>query len=73
MKQAFKLQGLGCANCAAKMERAIKALGGVSDVSVNLITTKMIIEGEDARFDEIVSAAQKIIKRLEPDVVVKKV
>ena len=32
MKKHFKLQDLDCANCAAKMENAVKKLDGVNDV-----------------------------------------
>ena len=34
MKKTFKLIDLDCANCAAKMETAIKKLPGVTDASV---------------------------------------
>jgi copper chaperone CopZ len=73
MKKAFKLEGLDCANCAAKIEKAVKALDGVTSASVNFVTTKMVIEGDDTKIDEIVKAANDIVKRLEPDVIVKKV
>lgn len=73
MKKIFRLEGLDCANCAAKMERAIGALDGVTSATVNFMTTKMVIEGEDSKFDEILKSANDIIKRLEPDVIVKKV
>ncbi len=72
MKRAFKLEGLNCANCAEKIEREIKALEGVNFASVNFMTAKMIIDGDDSRFDDIVKEAQKIVARYEPDVVVKK-
>ncbi|MEG3066295.1 cation transporter [Acetomicrobium sp.] len=71
MKRAFKLEGLNCANCAEKIEREIKALEGVNFASVNFMTSKMVIEGDDARFDDIVKAAQRIVTRYEPDVVSK--
>ena len=35
MKKKFKLTDLDCANCAAKMEDAIKKLDGVNDASVS--------------------------------------
>lgn len=73
MKKTFKLEGLDCANCAAKIEKAVKALDGVTSASVNFMTTKMFIEGDDTKIDEIVKAANDIVKRLEPDVIVKKV
>ena len=34
MKKKFKLMDLDCANCAAKMEDAIKKLDGVNDATV---------------------------------------
>lgn len=72
MKKTFKLEGLGCANCAAKIESAVKKLKGVSSATVNFMTTKMTIEGEDEIFDDIIKAATDIVKKIEPDVVVKK-
>lgn len=73
MKKIFKLEGLDCAHCASKIETAVKKLGGVSSASVNFMTTKMTIEGEDERFDDIVMAANAIVKKLEPDVVMKSI
>lgn len=72
MKQVFRLEGLECANCAAKIENAVKKLNGVSSACVNFMTTKMTIEGDDEKIDDIIKAATDIVKRLEPDVVVKK-
>ena len=37
MKKTFKLIDLDCANCAAKMETAIKKLPGVADASVSFM------------------------------------
>ena len=67
MKKTFKLEDLDCANCAAKMEAAIKKLDGVQDASVSFMTQKMTIEAEDDRFDEVVKAAVKCIAKVEPD------
>ena len=53
MKKKFKLQDLDCANCAAKMEEAIKRIEGVADANVSFMTQKMTIEAEESRFDEI--------------------
>lgn len=72
MKKKFLLEGLGCANCAAKMERAINELEGVKNATVNFITTKLIIEGDDDKMENIIAASEKIIKKIEPYVVIKK-
>ena len=67
MKKKFKMENLDCANCAAKMEAAIKKLDGVKDATVSFMTQKMSIEAEDERFDEVVKAAVKCIAKVEPD------
>lgn len=72
MKKKFILQNLGCANCAAKMERAIGKLDGVKEATVNFMTQKLIIEGEDEKMAEIVQAAEKIVRDIEPDTIMKK-
>ena len=50
MKKKFKLDEVDCANCAAKMEEAIKKIDGVQDASVNFLTQKMTLEADDERF-----------------------
>lgn len=67
MKKTFKLIDLDCANCAAKMEAAIKKIDGVSNASVSFINQKMTIEADDAHFDEIVGEAVRVCKKIEPD------
>ena len=67
MKKKFKLEDLDCANCAAKMEEAIKKLPGVVDASVSFLAQKMTIEAEDDKFDAIVDAAIECISKIEPD------
>ena len=67
MKKAFKLQDLDCANCAAKMEAAIKKIDGVQYASVNFMLQKLTLEAEDSRFEDILKQAEKAIKRVEPD------
>ena len=72
MKKVCRLDGLDCASCAAKIENAVAKLDGVSAASVNFMTTKLVIEGEESRMDAIMEQATAIVKKLEPDVVVRK-
>ena len=67
MKKTYKMIDLDCANCAAKMEEAIKKIDGVPSASVSFMTQKMTIEGDDARFDQIVKEAVKVCRKVEPD------
>lgn len=72
MKKTFRLEGLECANCAAKMEKAINKLDGVKEATVNFMTTKLVIEGDDDKMPTIITEAEKIVKKIEPDTVMKK-
>ena len=67
MKKVCKLEDLDCANCAAKMERAVEKIDGVSAVSVSFMNQKMSIEADDARFDDIMKEVVKTCKKVEPD------
>ena len=68
MKKTWKLRNLDCANCAAKMERAIGALEGVEKATVSFITQKMTLEIADgADVEAILKQAVKCIKKVEPD------
>lgn len=72
MKKKFILEGLDCANCAAKIEKAINELDGVKEATVNFMTTKLVIDGEDEKMQTIIEAVEKIVKNIEPDTVMKK-
>ena len=67
MKKKFKLDEVDCANCAAKMEEAIKKIDGVQDASVNFLTQKLTLEADDERFDAILDEACKVIAKVESD------
>jgi len=67
MKKKFKLDDLGCANCAAKMEDAIKKIDGVNDATISFMTQKLTIDADESRFDAIMAEATRVCKRIEPD------
>ena len=67
MKKHFKLRDLDCANCAAKMEDAIRRIDGVSDVSVSFLSQKLTIDADESRLDDIMAQVVKACKKVEPD------
>jgi copper chaperone CopZ len=67
MKRKFILEGLDCANCAAKIEKAVKKVNGVKEATVNFMTKKLVIEGEDEQMPTIILIAEKLVKGIEPD------
>lgn len=69
IKKIFILEGLGCANCAAKIERESNHIDGVKFAVVDFVATKLIIEINSlAKQDVITEKVKEIVKRIEPDV-----
>ncbi len=67
MKKTFKLEELDCANCAAKMEDAINRMTGVQ-ASIRFLQQSMTFEAPDEQFEEALKKAQKLMRKIEPDV-----
>lgn len=67
MKKTFKLDEVDCANCALKMQEAVKAIDGVTSASVNFMTQKFTLEADDAIFDDVLAKAIKAMNKVEPD------
>ena len=67
MKKKFKLIDLDCANCAAKMEDAIKKIDGVEDANVSFMTQKMTIVAEEDQFERIMKEVVQVCNKVEPD------
>jgi len=67
VKKTYRLIDLDCANCAAKMEAAIRKIEGVTDASVSYMTQKLTLEAPDEIFDRVLKQAQKAIRKVEPD------
>ena len=66
MKKKFRIE-VDCANCAAKMEKAVKKIPGVREATVSFMTQKMAIDADDERFDAIMAEVVKACKKVEPD------
>ena len=73
MKKIFRLLGLECANFAAKMEKEISKLDGVKEATINFMSTKLTIEADEEKMEEIILASEKIVKKIESSVKMKKV
>lgn len=67
MKKVVKLEGLCCANCAAKIEEGIKKLEGVKEASLSFMTQRLTMEVEDGQVDTVMEAARKIADKIEPE------
>ncbi len=63
MKRKYTIEGLDCANCAMKVEKAIAALDGVEDVTLNFSTQTLTLKSEmeeNRLFDLIVKTIDSV-------------
>ncbi len=67
MRKQFKLDEIDCANCAQKLEDAIKKLDGVEDAKINFLTQKLTLVAADDEFDAILDRVVKLTAKIEPD------
>ena len=49
MMKKYKVTGMSCAACSARVEKAVKGVPGVKSCTVNLLTGDMSVEGEVTR------------------------
>lgn len=67
MKKVYRMQDLDCANCAAKMENAIRRIEGVEECSINFMMQKLTIVCAEEKLDEIMQKAVAACRKVEPD------
>ncbi|MDD5918569.1 MAG: cation transporter [bacterium] len=67
MKKTYGIE-VDCANCAAKMEEAVKRTPGVKDAALSFMTLKLKVEFEEgADIDSVMREALKNCKKVEED------
>ncbi len=59
MKKTYKISGMTCAACAARIERFVKKLDGVSDASVNFAAESLTVDSEKVSAKEVEAAVVK--------------
>ena len=69
-RKKYNLTDLDCANCAAKMEDAIKKIDGVNDANVSFMAQKLTIDADESRFDSIMKEVAAVCRKVEPDCVI---
>ena len=67
MKKSYKVE-IDCANCATKVEEAVKKTPGVKNATVNFVMQKITVEFEDGvDFNAVMKQALKNAKKVESD------
>ena len=67
MKTKFRIKGLDCPNCAAKLEGMIAKLEGIESAKINFLTEKITVESElsgEALLPALLETALQFSKKL---------
>ena len=73
MKKVYSIEGIDCANCAAKIEDKINRMKNIEESNLNFMMGKLSIEfklSTDEEVEEIMEEVRKLVKKLEPDAVI---
>jgi len=69
IKKEFILNGLDCANCAAKIEDKVSKIAGIDSAYVNFLTKTLTVEiNEGDRAKELVSEIKELVPKVESHV-----
>ena len=66
MKKIYRIEHLCCANCAAKMEKAMGKIEGVKEAKIAFMTAKLYLEFNEEQQDEVLSSVKNVVKKIEP-------
>ena len=56
--EQYRVTGMTCAACSARVERAVSALDGVDSCAVNLLTNSMVVDGT-ATSVQVIAAVER--------------
>ena len=48
MKKTIKIEGMSCGHCTGTVEKALRAMPGVTDVTVDLASKTATVEAQDS-------------------------
>ncbi len=68
MKRTWKVEGLDCANCAAKVEQAVSRIEEVKEARLDFMNQKLTAIVEDGRDESVWKEIEKTAIMTEPDI-----
>lgn len=70
MKKKFKVEGIDCPNCAAKVEKLVGEIEGVTSSKLNFMAEKLTVEAEDSMADTLLEKVSQAVRSVESDAVI---
>jgi len=67
VKKTYRIENLCCANCAAKIERELNRIPGITSASVNFMTLRLSVQSETEDWDGLMRDVLRVFRKIEPD------
>lgn len=67
MKKKFRVEGIDCPNCAAKIEKLVGEIEGVTVSKINFMAEKLTVEFEESAAATLIDEIKKAVAVVEPD------
>ena len=65
----FDVEGIDCADCAAKLEEKIKQIKGISNVSLSFMHSSLVYDCDHDKGKEIEEEIRTLIQKEEPEAI----
>ncbi len=69
MRKVVKIEGLDCANCAARLERKLAMINGIDDVSVNFMAKRITVNADEGKMEKVLKDVKEVTGIIEPECV----
>ena len=71
MRKIVRFTGVCCANCAAKLERALEKIDGINSVQLNFMAQRVNFDIDDNKYEEVVKKIKEVTKKVLPECIYK--
>jgi copper chaperone CopZ len=67
MRKIVRFTGVCCANCAAKLERALEKIDGINSVQLNFMAQRVNFDIDDNKYDEVINKIKEVTNKVLPE------
>lgn len=71
MRKIVRFTGVCCANCAAKLERALEKIDGINCVQLNFMAQRVNFDIDDNKYEEVIKKIKEVTEKVLPECIYK--
>ena len=67
MRKIVRFTGVCCANCAAKLERALEKIDGINNVQLNFMAQRVNFDIDDSKYEKVINEIKEVTNKVLPE------